>query len=78
MLNIIAVILVIGLIFWLKFFAEDWITSSKWHEYERKKGEGYWKWVTSKPYFTPKKILYWAFLTILLSVYMYLGFNLPI
>ena len=78
MLNIIAVILVIGLILWLKFFAEDWITSTKWHEDKRKKGEGYWKWATTKPYFTIKKITYWIFIAILLLIYMYLGFNLPI
>lgn len=71
-------IAIILLIIWLKWFAEGWIEKQDWHKRGKIKGEGRWKWATSKPYITPKKILYWLFVLAITSLYIYIGLNLPI
>ena len=72
----ITVIVVFGLIIFLKQFGGDIIEKTKWHENGRKKGQKRWEWATTRPYFTPKKILYWIFLSIVMGIYIYLGFKL--
>lgn len=78
MWTIIGLLIVATIIIWFKFFAEDRIISSKYHTKKRKEGVKYWKWATTKPYFTFKKIIYWIFLATITAIYMYIGFNLPI
>lgn len=77
-IEIIFLVSIILLVIWLKWFAEGWIESQQWHKDKKKEGQAYWEWVTSKPYITPKKITYWLFIIAILSIYMYLGFNMPI
>ena len=72
----ITVIVVFGLIIFLKQFGGDIIEKTKWHENNRKKGQKRWEWATTPPYFTVKKILYWLLLSIVLGIYIYLGFQL--
>ena len=74
-LGLALIILAIG---WLKWFSEGWIESRQWHKREKNKGEQRWIWLISKPYITPKKILYWLFIIAITALYMYIGFNLPI
>jgi hypothetical protein len=77
-IEIIGIALIIILVVWLKWFSEGWIESREWHKRQKTKGEQRWLWLISKPYITPKKILYWLFLIVLIAVYMYIGFNLPL
>lgn len=76
--TIIGLTLVIVIIGWLKWFSEGWIESKEWHKTEKKKGEQRWLWLISKPYITPKKIMYWLVLIAIVALYMFIGFNLPI
>ena len=76
--TIIGLTLVLIVIVWLKWFSEGWIESREWHKKEKIKGEGRWQWLTSKPYITLEKIRYWLVLLVILSVYLYIGFNLPL
>ena len=72
----ITLIVVFGLIIFFKQFGQDIIEGTKWHENRRKKGQKRWEWATTPPYFTPQKFLYWIFLGLVLSIYIYLGFQL--
>lgn len=72
----ITVIVIVGLIIFFKQFGQDIIESTKWHENNRKKGQKRWEWATTPPYFTLKKILYWLLLSIVLGIYIYLGFKI--
>ena len=76
--EILGLALIILAIVWLKWFSEGWIESREWHKREKNKGEQRWRWLISKPYITPKKILYWLFIIAITALYMYIGFNLPI
>ncbi len=76
--EILGLALMILAIVWLKWFSEGWIESRQWHKREKNKGEQRWIWLISKPYITPKKILYWLFIIAITALYMYIGFNLPI
>lgn len=76
--EILGLALIILAIVWLKWFSEGWIESRQWHKREKNKGEQRWIWLISKPYITPKKILYWLFIIAITALYMYIGFNLPI
>lgn len=72
----ITVILFFGVVIFFKQFGGDLIEKTKWHENNRKKGQKRWEWATTPPYFTIKKILYWLLLSIVLGIYIYLGFQL--
>lgn len=72
----ITLIVVFGLIIFFKQFGQDIIEKTKWHENGRKKGQKRWEWATTPPYFTIKKILYWILLSIVMGIYIYLGFQL--
>jgi len=72
----ITVILFFGVVIFFKQFGGDIIEKTKWHENNRKKGQKRWEWATTPPYFTVKKILYWLLLSIVLGIYIYLGFQL--
>lgn len=72
----ILVIVIVGLIIFFKQFGQDIIEGTKWHEDNRKKGQKRWQWATTPPYLTPKKILYWIFLSIVMGLYIYIGFQL--
>ena len=76
--EILGLALIVLAIVWLKWFSEGWIESREWHKREKNKGEQRWQWLISKPYITPKKILYWLFIIAITALYMYIGFNLPI
>ena len=76
--EVIGIVLIIALIIWLKWFSEDWVQSLRWYKENKDKGDNRWKWLISKPYITPKKILYWMFIIAITALYMYIGFNLPI
>ena len=76
--EILGLALIILAVVWLKWFSEGWIESRQWHNREKNKGEQRWQWLISKPYITPKKILYWLFIIAITALYMYIGFNLPI
>jgi hypothetical protein len=76
--EILGLALIILAIVWLKWFSEGWIESREWQKRERIKGEQRWQWLINKPYITPKKIIYWLFIIIIITIYMYIGFNLPI
>ena len=67
---------IIVLIIFMKQFGGDIIESTNWHKNKRKEGQKRWEWVTTPPYFTLRKILYWIFIVIVLSVYIYLGFQI--
>ena len=74
--EVITLIVVFGLIIFFKQFGQDIIEKTKWHENGRKKGQKRWEWATTPPYFTIKKILYWILLSIVMGIYIYLGFQL--
>lgn len=72
----ILVIIIVGSIIFFKQFGQDIIEKTKWHEHNRKKGQKRWEWATTPPYFTIKKILYWILLSIVMGIYIYLGFQI--
>ena len=72
----ITVIIIFGVIIFFKQFGQDIIEKTKWHEHGRKKGQKRWEWATTPPYFTIRKILYWILLSIVMGIYIYLGFQL--
>ena len=72
----IILIVVFGVIIFFKQFGGDIIERTKWHENGRKKGQKRWEWATTPPYFTIKKILYWILLSIVMGIYIYLGFQI--
>ena len=74
--EVIILIVVFGLIIFFKQFGGDIIEKTKWHENGRKKGQKRWEWATTPPYFTLRKILYWILLSIVMGIYIYLGFQL--
>ena len=76
--TILGLALLILAIVWLKWFSEGWIESREWHKREKTKGEQRWIWLITKPYITPKKIVYWLFIIAITALYMYIGFNLPL
>lgn len=76
--EVIGIALIIALVIWLKWYSEDWVQSLRWYKANKDKGENRWQWLISKPYITPKKILYWMFIIAITALYMYIGFNLPI
>ena len=76
--TILGLALLILAIVWLKWFSEGWIESREWHKRKKTKGEQRWIWLITKPYITPKKIVYWLFIIAITALYMYIGFNLPL
>lgn len=72
----ITVIIFFGVVIFFKQFGGDLIERTKLHENGRKKGQKRWEWATTPPYFTLKKIFYWILLSIVLGIYIYLGFQL--
>ena len=72
----ITLIVVFVVIIFFKQFGQDIIERTKWNENGRKKGQKRWEWATTPPYFTIRKILYWILLSIVMGIYIYLGFQL--
>lgn len=73
--TIFTVVLVGSVLFFYQF-GQDIMEKTKWFKRNQAKGEDRWKWATTPPYFTFKKILYWIFLATVLTVTLYLGFKL--
>ena len=76
MWGIVFTFIIIGGVLFLKQFGQDLFEKTKYYKEKRKKGDELWKWATTPPYFTFKKILYWVFITIILTITIYLGWTL--
>jgi len=75
-LQIISTIFGLSLIIFLQFFAQDLIEKTKFFKNRKKKGEKYWEWATTPPYFTFRKIIYWIVVGTVLSITIYLGIKI--
>jgi len=69
----IFIFIFVGTIFFLYQFGQDLFEKTDMYKRNQAKGEERWKWATTPPYFTFKKILYWIFLITIVSVTLYLG-----
>lgn len=74
--DIIFTVVVVGTVLFMKQFGQDLIEKTNWHKNKKKKGEKLYKWATTPPYFTFRKIIYWIFVSTLLIVTLYLGLKL--
>jgi hypothetical protein len=60
----------------MKQFGIDLLEKTKGWKRNQAKGDKRWKWATTPPYFTFQKIVYWIIVAIVLTVTLYLGFQL--
>jgi hypothetical protein len=60
----------------MKQFGIDLLEKTKGWKRNQVKGDKRWKWATTPPYFTFQKIVYWIIVVIVLTVTLYLGFQL--
>jgi len=74
--HIIFTFIVVGTVLFFYQFGQDIFEKTKMFKRHRAKGDERWKWATTPPYFTFKKILYWIFIAIVLSITLYLGFKI--
>ena len=74
--DIILTVIIVGTVLFFYQFGQDIFEKTKMFKRNKAKGEKRWKWATTPPYFTFKKILYWIFVVIILTVTIYLGFKI--
>ena len=67
---------ILGIVIFMKQFGTDLLEKTKGWKRNKAKGDERWKWVTTPPYFTFQKIVYWIIVSIVLSITLYLGFKL--
>ena len=60
--DIVFTFIIVGTVLFFYQFGQDIFEKSKMFKRHKAKGEDRWKWATTPPYFTFKKILYWVFL----------------
>jgi hypothetical protein len=67
---------ILGILIFMKQFGIDLLEKTKGWKRNQAKGDKRWKWATTPPYFTFQKIVYWIIVAIVLTVTLYLGFQL--
>lgn len=74
--DVVLTVIIVGTVLFFYQFGQDIFEKTKTFKRHRDAGDKRWKWATTPPYFTFKKILYWIFLAIVLTVTLYLGFKI--
>ena len=74
--DIIFTVIIVGTVLFFYQFGQDIMEKTKWFKRNQAKGEDRWKWATTPPYFTFKKIIYWIIVAIVLTITLYLGFKI--
>ena len=74
--DVVLTVIIVGTVLFLYQFGQDIFEKTKTFKRHKDAGDERWKWATTPPYFTFKKILYWIFLAIVLTITLYLGFKI--
>ena len=72
----ILIVIIVGGTLFMKQFGIDLLEKTKRWKRNQAKGDERWKWATTPPYFTFKKIIYWIIVVITISITLYLGLKL--
>jgi len=67
---------ILGIVIFMKQFGIDLLEKTKRWKRNQARGDERWKRATTPPYFTFQKIVYWIIVAIVLTVTLYLGFQL--
>jgi hypothetical protein len=72
----ILIVIIVGGTLFMKQFGIDLLEKTKRWKRNQAKGDERWRWATTPPYFTFKKIIYWIIVVITISITLYLGLKL--